>query len=115
MERADNRLVLLGHVCIHCTNLTDEELDLIAQTGGNVSIAPETEMIIGMGFPPFRVCLDHGIDLSLSLDTSSAATPELLGQTRPGVHFQRYLDNEASHHKRKMPMQLELTIRDALT
>lgn len=114
MERADNGLMLPGHVYIHCTNLTDEELDLIAKTGGKVSIAPETEMMMGMGFPPFRACLDHGIDPSLSLDTSSAAAPELLGQLRLGLQFQRCLDNDASHQKRKMPVRLDLTVRDAL-
>ena len=34
---------------IHCTDSTDEELDLIAKTGGTASVAPYVEMLMGHG------------------------------------------------------------------
>jgi 5-methylthioadenosine/S-adenosylhomocysteine deaminase len=39
---------------IHCNYLSDEEIQLIADTGGKVSIAPTVEMIMGHGTPPAR-------------------------------------------------------------
>ena len=115
IERADHDLMYPGHVYIHCTDLSDSELDLIAKTGGKISIAPATEMQMGMGMLPLRACLDHDIPISLSLDTTSAAAPELLSQARLALQLQRCLDNEASHDQRKMPWAVSLTVRDALT
>src|SRR4026208_857142 len=47
-------LGLMGpDVCyIHMTDLTDEELDWIAESGGKASIAPYVEMLMGHGPPP---------------------------------------------------------------
>lgn len=114
VERADNGLMLPGHVYIHCTNLNPKEIKLIADSGGKISIAPETEMQMGMGIPPFRQCIDHGVKVSISQDISAAAPPSLLAQMRLGLQLQRCLDNEAMHDKRKVPLHLDLTVRDAL-
>ena len=113
-ERADHGLMLPGHVYIHCTNLTHQEWRLIAETGGKVSIAPETEMQMGMGLPPFRACMDHGIDISLSTDTVHCGSPDLLSQMRLGLQMQRCLDNEAALSKGMIPMRIGLSVRDAL-
>ena len=113
-ERADLGLMLPGHVYIHCTSLTDQEWKLVGETGGKVSIAPETEMQMGMGLPPFRACLDHGIDISLSTDTLHAGSPDLLSQMRLGLQMQRCLDNEAAFAKGIFPMRIGLSVRDAL-
>src|SRR5438128_6287773 len=45
---------------IHCTDSTDEELDLIAETGGTASIAPYVEMLMGLGPPPTGRLVDRG-------------------------------------------------------
>jgi cytosine/adenosine deaminase-related metal-dependent hydrolase len=114
LERADNGLMLPGHVYIHCTNLSDHEMRLIRDTGGKISIAPETEMQMGMGVPPLRACINNGLKPSLSIDTSSAVAPDLLSQMRLALQLQRCLDNEACHGDRKVPLHTELTVRDAL-
>ena len=41
---------------IHCTDSTDEELDLIAESGGTASVAPYVEMLMGHGHPPTGSC-----------------------------------------------------------
>ncbi|KAH8777692.1 hypothetical protein F5883DRAFT_696506 [Diaporthe sp. PMI_573] len=114
MERADRGLMLPGHLYIHCTNLTDHEFSLIAQTGGKVSVSVETEMQMGMGLPPLRYCLNHGIDPSLGLDTSSAVSPDLFGQMRLGLQLQRGLDSQVLHDKGKVVMKPDLTVHDAM-
>jgi 5-methylthioadenosine/S-adenosylhomocysteine deaminase len=56
---------------IHCCNLSEAEWQLIAKTGGNVSIACPIEMEMGHGVPPIQQALDHGIRPSLSVDVES--------------------------------------------
>lgn len=113
-ERAHRGLMLPGHVYIHVTNLNDQEWQLIADTGGKASIAPETEMQMGMGMPPFRACMDHGVPVSLSTDTIGSGSADLLSQMRLGLQLQRALDNEESHGRGAIPFRIELTTRDAL-
>ncbi|WP_207954689.1 amidohydrolase family protein [Saccharopolyspora elongata] len=67
-ELHDRDLLLPGHLHIHCPALNDQEWKLLADTGGKVTIAPETEMQMGMGHPPFRAALDHGLAPAISTD-----------------------------------------------
>ena len=113
-ERADRGLMLPGHVYIHCASLTRREWQLIADTGGKVSIAPETEMQMAMGIPPFRACMDHGIKVSLSTDTVHCGSPDLLSQMRLGLQMQRCLDNEKALDQGVFPTRIALSVRDAL-
>ncbi|CAG7915463.1 unnamed protein product [Penicillium olsonii] len=113
-ELADNELLLPGHVYIHCTNLSERQMTLIAESEGKISIAMETDMQMGMGTPPIRAFIEHGIQPSLSIDTSAAVAPDLLSQMRLALQTQRCLDHEASHKRRQVPMDLEYTCRDAL-
>src|SRR5438270_456126 len=53
---------------IHCTDSTDEELDLIAGSGGTASVAPYVEMLMGHGPPPTGRLLERGVRPSLSVD-----------------------------------------------
>ena len=50
---------------IHCTDSTDEELDLVASTGGTASIAPYVEMLMGHGPPPTGKLFERGVRPSL--------------------------------------------------
>ena len=65
-----NEMGLLGPdtTYIHCNYLSDEEFQLIADSGGKVSIAPSVEMIMGHGTPPTGKALAHGLRPSLSID-----------------------------------------------
>lgn len=112
--RADLGYMHPGHVYIHCTNLTDHEASLIAKTGGKIALAPDTDIQMGMGFPPFRLALSHGLKPSISIDTSSAAPPDLLSQMRLQLQVQRGLDHDAQHRSRRVAVKMGLTSRDAL-
>lgn len=114
-ERADHGLLLPGHVYIHCTGLSDLEWRLVADTGGKVSIAPETEMQMAQGIPPFEACIRNGVPISISTDTIHAGSPDLLSQMRLGLQMQRCLDNEVELNRGVLPMRIKLTVRDALT
>ncbi|GCE44220.1 hypothetical protein Rhow_008518 [Rhodococcus wratislaviensis] len=111
--RYDRGLLLPGHVYIHVTALRDREWKMIAETGGYVSISPETEMQMGMGFPPFRPAIDHGLAPSLSSDTVTAGAADFLSQMRLGLQTQRALDHHAVHARGAVPTRVDLTVRDA--
>ncbi|KXH45683.1 hypothetical protein CNYM01_07113 [Colletotrichum nymphaeae SA-01] len=112
--RADMGYMHPGHVYIHCTNLTDHEMSLIAETGGKIALAPDTDIQMGMGFPPLRLALAHGLKPSLSIDTSSAVPPDLLSQMRLQLQVQRGLDHRAEHLDRRVSFKMDFGARDAL-
>jgi len=80
-------------VCyIHMTDLTDEELDWIAETGGKASIAPYVEMLMGHGPPPTGKMLARGVRPSLSVDVVSSVPGEMFTQMRTALAYDRILE-----------------------
>jgi cytosine/adenosine deaminase-related metal-dependent hydrolase len=80
-------------VCyIHMTDLTDEELDWIAETGGKASIAPYVEMLMGHGPPPTGKMLTRGVRPSLSVDVVSSVPGEMFTQMRTALAYDRILE-----------------------
>src|SRR3990170_3804172 len=86
-------LGLMGpDICyIHMTDLSDEELDWIAETGGKASIAPYVEMLMGHGPPPTGKMLARGVRPSLSVDVVSSAPGEMFTQMRTALAYERIL------------------------
>lgn len=74
---------------IHCTSLTNDEWQAIADTGGTVSIAGPIEMSMGLGVPPWQKALDHGINPSLSSDTDINMSGDMFTQMRGCLTLQR--------------------------
>jgi 5-methylthioadenosine/S-adenosylhomocysteine deaminase len=70
---------------IHCTDSTDEELDLIAESGGTASVAPYVEMLMGHGHPPTAKLLARGVRPSLSVDVVSSVPGEMFTQMRTAL------------------------------
>jgi 5-methylthioadenosine/S-adenosylhomocysteine deaminase len=79
---------------IHCCTLSDEELQMIADTGGTVSLACPVEMQMGHGMPPIQRCLDRGLRPSLSVDVETTMSGDLFAQMRSVLTLQRSLVNE---------------------
>jgi len=87
-------LGLMGEdVCyIHMTDLTDHEMDLIAETGGKASVAPYVEMLMGHGPPPMGKLLERGVRPSLSVDVVSSVPGEMFTQMRTALVYSRILE-----------------------
>jgi 5-methylthioadenosine/S-adenosylhomocysteine deaminase len=79
---------------IHCCTLSDEELQMIADTGGTVSIASPVEMQMGHGMPPIQRCLDRGMRPSLSVDVVTTVSGDLFAQMRSVLTLLRAQINE---------------------
>ena len=92
--KAMHDLGLMGpDVCyIHMTDLTDEELDWIAETGGKASIAPYVEMLMGHGPPPTGKMVARGVRPSLSVDVVSSVPGEMFTQMRTALAYDRILE-----------------------
>jgi 5-methylthioadenosine/S-adenosylhomocysteine deaminase len=96
---------------IHCTDSTDEELDLIAETGGSASIASYVELLMGHGRPPTGRLLERGVRPSLSVDVVSSVPGEMFTQMRTALVYERIL---AFTNTPDEPFAPTLTHRDVL-
>jgi cytosine/adenosine deaminase-related metal-dependent hydrolase len=87
-------LGLMGpDVCyIHMTDLTDQELDWIAETKGKASVSPYVEMLMGHGPPPTGKLLARGVRPSLSVDVVSSVPGEMFTQMRTALAYDRILE-----------------------
>lgn len=76
---------------IHCTTLSDEEIQMIVDTGATVSLACAVEMMMGHGTPPTQKFLDRGLRPSLSVDVETNVPNDFFSQMRSAISLQRVL------------------------
>ena len=76
---------------IHCTTLNDEEIQMIVDTGGSISLASPVEMMMGHGMPPTQRFLDRGLRPSLSVDVETNVPNDMFTQMRSVISLQHAL------------------------
>jgi 5-methylthioadenosine/S-adenosylhomocysteine deaminase len=64
------RLLFEGMQLIHCTEISQSEINAIAARNAVVTVSPYTAMVIGYGVPPLRSPIDSKIPLGLSVDST---------------------------------------------
>jgi 5-methylthioadenosine/S-adenosylhomocysteine deaminase len=99
---------------IHCNYLSDEEFQLIADTGGKISIAPSVEMVMGHGTPPTAKALAHGLRPSLSIDVVTTVPGDMFTQMRFLFATDRLAAHEAAFAAGNDEEPALLTSRDVL-
>ncbi|HEX3736167.1 MAG TPA: amidohydrolase family protein [Solirubrobacterales bacterium] len=99
---------------VHCNTLSEEELRLLADSGGTASISPEVEMQMEMGFPATGRLLGVGVRPSLSVDVPNALGASMFGVMRAALQVQRVLDNGAAIATGNLLERLPVTARDVL-
>ncbi len=62
---------------IHVTHVTDEELDLMAETGTTVCACPTTEANLGDGYLPVLRMFERGIPICIGSDSNTIIDPIL--------------------------------------
>jgi cytosine/adenosine deaminase-related metal-dependent hydrolase len=92
----DNDLLSDQVTYVHCNELADDELAMIADSGGTASVAAAVEMQMGHGWPATGRLLDHGIRPSLSIDVCSSIGGDMFGAMQTAISSQRALDNAAA-------------------
>jgi cytosine/adenosine deaminase-related metal-dependent hydrolase len=65
---------------IHASHLTDEEWELVRDSGGNVSLAPQIEIQMGHGWAPALKAESMGIPIGLSSDVATTASADQFTQ-----------------------------------
>jgi 5-methylthioadenosine/S-adenosylhomocysteine deaminase len=99
---------------VHCNTLGDDELDIIRDSGGTASVAPDVEMQMGHGWPATGRLLRHGIRPTFSIDVCSSNGGDMFGTMRTAIGAQRALDNSAAVDALETVEQLTISCRDVL-
>jgi cytosine/adenosine deaminase-related metal-dependent hydrolase len=65
---------------VHASHFTDEEWQLAADSGGNVSFAPQIEVQMGHGWAPGWTATQYGLPIGLSSDVATTASADQFTQ-----------------------------------
>lgn len=100
---------------IHANQLTDEEMDLIAASGGTVTITPSTDMLMQFGtYPATGRALERGIVSGLGVDTVCSAGTDLFSEMRLALAAERSRANAESLARNELVHEVALHQRDML-
>lgn len=76
-------LVQSSLIAVHATQLSEEEIALLAQKGASIVHCPESNLKLASGFCPVAKCLDAGINVALGTDGSASNNDlDMLGEMR---------------------------------
>lgn len=111
----DNDLLGDDVTYVHCNTLGDDELAMIADSGGTASVAADVELQMGHGWPATGRLLDAGVRPSLSIDVCSSNGGDMFGAMRSTIASQRGRDNgQAEEEGISQVERLRLTCRDVV-
>ena len=79
---------------VHTLRCSEDELQMIADTGGTVSSSSATELMSGQGFPSLQRWLRHGIRPALSTDNESRMPTDLFTQMRALIMTDHILETQ---------------------
>jgi 5-methylthioadenosine/S-adenosylhomocysteine deaminase len=114
---ADHGLLSERITYVHCCSLADDELQMIADSGGTASVAADVEMQMGHGWPATGRLLAVGIRPSLSIDVCTSTGGHMFGLMRTALGTERALENarmEAAGENLTDGSELSLSARDML-
>jgi 5-methylthioadenosine/S-adenosylhomocysteine deaminase len=111
-----NALGLLheGDVYIHSCYFDDEEWQLVKDTGGHISIAPQVELQMGHGCPPTGASRRMELRPSLSIDVVTTVPGDMFTQMRAAFGNERYLVNSECWQQDVEVPETMLTAREVL-
>src|SRR5215469_13335027 len=78
-----------GTIYVHAATLSTDSYNRIAATGGSASLSTESECSAGQGCPPTWTLRQHGIPVSLSMDTSVWWSGDLFSAMRATLSADR--------------------------
>jgi 5-methylthioadenosine/S-adenosylhomocysteine deaminase len=86
-------------VYVHAASLSADSYHRIAATGGHASLSTESEQSAGQGYPPTWKLRQHGIGISLSMDTSVWWSADLFSAMRATLSADRAREHLEAHAK----------------
>lgn len=113
----DMDLLYPGTTYVHASHLTDEEWELVGDSGGTVSFSPQIEIQMGLGWAPAVKAAEYGVPIGLSSDVATSASADQFTQmhaifgTERGRKHQEAWDNDLDGQE---PSPGLISARDAL-
>ena len=74
---------------VHTTTLTDEAIQLLAESGGTAVVTPAVEMQMGFGLPATHRLMAHGIRPGLGVDIVTSTAGDLFTQMHTAFQVAR--------------------------
>ncbi|MFE6623415.1 amidohydrolase family protein [Streptomyces sp. NPDC008086] len=74
---------------VHCCYFHEDEWQLVADSGGTVSVAPQVELQMGHGWPPVMKAIEYGLRPSLSIDVVTTVPGDMFTQIRAAFGAER--------------------------
>ncbi len=99
---------------IHCTTCTDDEMRLIADSGGSISVATRVEMSMGHGHPVTGRALAVGIRPCLSLDVVTTVGSNFFDEMRTALLLERALRHQEALDRDQEVRKLAVTASDMI-
>jgi 5-methylthioadenosine/S-adenosylhomocysteine deaminase len=81
---------------VHCNTLADDELKMIAESGGTASVAADIELSMGHGWPATGRLLAAGVRPSLSIDVCVLNGGDMFGAMKSTIAAQRALNHASA-------------------
>lgn len=91
-EMRERKLLDDRTTIVHGNGLTDAQLAILADAGCSVTVSPDVELKMGMGWPDTGRLLAAGIRPSLSIDDCPSAGGDMFSAMRTAFAAQRGLD-----------------------
>jgi cytosine/adenosine deaminase-related metal-dependent hydrolase len=99
---------------VHCCHFSDDEWNLVTESHGTISVAPQVETQMGHGWPPLRRALEHGLRPSLSIDVVTTVPGDMFTQMRAAFAADRARVHEAAYEPNEQVPKEVLTARQML-
>jgi 5-methylthioadenosine/S-adenosylhomocysteine deaminase len=99
---------------VHAATLSRDSYQRIASSGGTVSVSTESEQNAGQGYPPTWQLRRHGIEVSLSMDTSVWWSADLFSAMRATLSADRAREHLEAHQAGETVVHHKLRARDVV-
>ena len=94
-----HQLGILGpsFMAVHMTQLSDDEINLVAETGVHIIHCPESNLKLASGFCPVAKCIDAGINVGLGTDSAASNNDlDMFGEMRTAALLAKGVSGDAS-------------------
>jgi 5-methylthioadenosine/S-adenosylhomocysteine deaminase len=93
----DLGLLSPSFMAVHMTQLSDEDISLIAETGTHIIHCPESNLKLASGFCPVSKCIDAGINVALGTDGAASNNDlDMFGEMRTAALLAKGVSGDAS-------------------
>ncbi|GAE28558.1 hypothetical protein JCM9140_4804 [Halalkalibacter wakoensis JCM 9140] len=88
---------------VHANAVSPDEIKMLVERGGSISVTPEVEMMMGHGYPATGLCIENGLRPSLGVDVVTSTGGDMFAQMKFTLQAERSRVNETILAEGKMP------------